>query len=1202
MKEDVLEVPQEKKTSKKLIIFITLGIIFIVLAIFGILSYAYFAKDNGIPHVNLTNNNSGMDNHPQNTFPMPDNTPTPENYPQKNHSLNTTKQPSGNGGSSGSSGSSGGNLPSTCTDTCVSLGYPCGNRSVCGVLVNCGKCLTCSDDEGCTVIGSSCEGSMPYSCALNASSGCLIRTNGSACGANESCIWGSCIKNTKCVLCKDLVLYFPFDKQADSTYKTVYDYSDYSNNGVAFEDAKFTSNGKYRGAFDFDGYNDFISVESGKGDSLNFTNNFTVSLWYKTRSKSDLEYIITSGQWASGGSGFGITYSTADNRIYLNLGNGSAWKYDYMNIDLEDNDWHYLTVVYIYNGQNWGDSQFYIDGTRRVYKEGDLNMLSGTSISGNGIGVGGFWAGANNNINGTLDELVIYKKALNDTEITQLYDSSVNQVLLENQPVVYYRFNGDTKDSRSSHDGGAIGTPSYTEGIEGSAFDFSGSNHVNLGNINELNGAKQLSISLWIKPKSTGRNYILLSKYDGTTGFELEQKNREVLFSHNFNGSGLFSGDILHPDLWQYVVVTWNGTHQKIYVGSRLISSRQDSTPSLINLNTILVGAGNGGINFEGAIDELKIYNRELSLNEITREYGGFAGNGLCEGGENWKNALIDCSFYCKPGDSPLECGISCSSDNDCKDSFSLTEDTCINPATSDSYCRHKLTRNAAWCAGSFTDLRWPGAGRIPDEMIDNCDFHADLLYTPGQNQSDLFAWLHGKEKIVIAPVHINDLLYKIKIPTEEFQTNKEYWIQNISSRSKEPLEMGYDGIVYDEIRLPGDNPPMSVVSIVLQRLKKQYPTKIIAVYGGKDMVEVHNNDPAKMETMRRFFTFPDIYLPEIYLSEDVVDIEGFSISEYFRGLLEGISQFYPEAWNKMIFLAESGEEHDKKPSVDFNKFLDEQFYIAKNLTNRKYLRGLGSFGAFSTKLESNYWIAKMMKHYILEDNNTSLSDRNYMPVYLQNPGFDNGVSSWQVSSIADGIVEAKNITEIDSNLPQPQYVAFGPSRKIPNGKQVLYMKRGSSPNTITQTANIESGKNYYLEVWSKKHSGDFDLSNVKVQLINPSGNSIAYSHTRLSVCTGISALAYGYLFSECNIHLEGNAKYYYWTKDEFVFNASQNQVKIVITDENASQGEISLVDFVQLQEYAFPYDGGSLPSLLPHIGFFEAIWKWLIDFLKIKA
>jgi hypothetical protein len=51
---------------------------------------------------------------------------------------------------------------------------------------------SCTDDAGCSAVGSFCQGSMPFNCSLNISDRCLDRINRSECGSGYYCSGGSC--------------------------------------------------------------------------------------------------------------------------------------------------------------------------------------------------------------------------------------------------------------------------------------------------------------------------------------------------------------------------------------------------------------------------------------------------------------------------------------------------------------------------------------------------------------------------------------------------------------------------------------------------------------------------------------------------------------------------------------------------------------------------------------------------------------------------------------------------------------------------------------------------------------------------------------------------------------------------------------------------------------------------------------------------
>jgi hypothetical protein len=56
-----------------------------------------------------------------------------------------------------------------------------------------GGILPCADDPGCSSAGSFCSGSVPYTCTMNATDGCLDRTDGAACLPGDKCASGYCV-------------------------------------------------------------------------------------------------------------------------------------------------------------------------------------------------------------------------------------------------------------------------------------------------------------------------------------------------------------------------------------------------------------------------------------------------------------------------------------------------------------------------------------------------------------------------------------------------------------------------------------------------------------------------------------------------------------------------------------------------------------------------------------------------------------------------------------------------------------------------------------------------------------------------------------------------------------------------------------------------------------------------------------------------
>ncbi|MBW7988904.1 MAG: LamG domain-containing protein [Planctomycetes bacterium] len=76
----------------------------------------------------------------------------------------------------------------------------------------------------------------------------------------------------------------------------------------------------------------------------------------------------------------------------------------------------------------------------------------------------------------------------------------------------------------------------------------------------------------------------------------------------------LWVSDVLTEDLWHHVAGTWDGATQRLYIDGLEIASQ---VPGGVLGNTSSVEMSSGGEPFNGMLDEVRIYNRALTQNEI---------------------------------------------------------------------------------------------------------------------------------------------------------------------------------------------------------------------------------------------------------------------------------------------------------------------------------------------------------------------------------------------------------------------------------------------------------------------------------------------------------------------------------------------------------------------------------------------------------
>ncbi len=190
-----------------------------------------------------------------------------------------------------------------------------------------------------------------------------------------------------------------------------------------------------------------------------------------------------------------------------------------------------------------------------------------------------------------------------------------------------------TADSSGSANTGTLYGPARPTGLS-----FDGVNdYVDCGNGASLDITGDLTIEAWVKPNSvssgTTRTIVGRKPLDSTLygyRFALRGDYYEVQVS---NGSDLGNGgkgtsiSTVQANVWQHVTVTFSSGQWKYYYNGVLFDSDTVTTTTILpGSEKVAIGsrsATNNGYGFDGAIDEVRIYNRALTAGEITNNYNG---------------------------------------------------------------------------------------------------------------------------------------------------------------------------------------------------------------------------------------------------------------------------------------------------------------------------------------------------------------------------------------------------------------------------------------------------------------------------------------------------------------------------------------------------------------------------------------------------
>ncbi|MFZ4708154.1 MAG: LamG domain-containing protein, partial [Bacteroidales bacterium] len=202
--------------------------------------------------------------------------------------------------------------------------------------------------------------------------------------------------------------------------------------------------------------------------------------------------------------------------------------------------------------------------------------------------------------------------------------------------VAYYPFNGNANDESGNGNNGVVNGATLTTdrfGNVGSAFYFDGvNNNIEVPNSYILNPSL-ITISLWVKiaSGSTLDNMDMVSK-DG----ESFDRQYEIIRSgvNKYRAHFASSGSFCYYDgttsplleTWYHVVQTFDGTTLKLFVNGQYESGTIYCEAGVAQSTQPLRfgGGAPAGLSqyfFNGSLDEVKIYNRALSIEEIDSIY-----------------------------------------------------------------------------------------------------------------------------------------------------------------------------------------------------------------------------------------------------------------------------------------------------------------------------------------------------------------------------------------------------------------------------------------------------------------------------------------------------------------------------------------------------------------------------------------------------
>jgi len=290
------------------------------------------------------------------------------------------------------------------------------------------------------------------------------------------------------------------------------------------------------------------------------------------------------------------------------------------------------------------------DGTTtRLYVNGALAATGSQSISGS-VATGtspvrlGYDTGANiEYFDGVIDEARVYRIALNGTAVTELYRQPF--------PIGEWELDEGTgtaaveESGVTALEGTLTGNPTWlVPGKAGSAVQFDGNgDYVAIADNSLLDGMDALTVSAWVN----------LDTWPGTATYSIVGKdtisNAQSSYRLAVGPSGIVSFAVrtdaydfyatgtvaesptgISAGAWHHLVGTYDGTTVRLYVDGASVDAGNSAIQGQISQGTSTLRFGNRVVGtsayawYDGAIDDVQIYRRALTGDEVNALYSSY--------------------------------------------------------------------------------------------------------------------------------------------------------------------------------------------------------------------------------------------------------------------------------------------------------------------------------------------------------------------------------------------------------------------------------------------------------------------------------------------------------------------------------------------------------------------------------------------------
>ncbi len=469
------------------------------------------------------------------------------------------------------------------------------------------------------------------------------------------------------------VAYWSFDEGTGTTAND----TNRANGGaedLTLNTASWTNNGRFGKAWN--GTGGAVRVSRATDSDLEFsaTEDLSLSLWFKSDSATNpaaTEYLVNSGG-AAGAAGYAI-YANTSGHICFGIDDDASWGPDVASCtttDFYDGNWHLINAV---RNVSTDTTKIYID---TFQKDSDTDTTTATLDSSPTFYIGDIDtddAGSGEEFAGDIDEVYVFRSALNDEQVKLLFNNGVSASIAgvstdssgnvdnssrrsycppgnaetnclsgDPSPLIEWKMDDNTGTSTTADTSangyagtmnGSMTLSDWVPGKYGSALEFDGVDD-RIQNTSVTLPTGDFTYQGWIYPTTLGSSNVIFGAAQASIGGN--ELNIDVDTDGDIdvvldNGTLVINGTngLITTNNWYHIAVTRSGSAVTSYINGRAdvtgteadalslaacginVGSRQSSTSCSSGL----------GDYFAGKIDDVKVYNYARTQAQISWDY-----------------------------------------------------------------------------------------------------------------------------------------------------------------------------------------------------------------------------------------------------------------------------------------------------------------------------------------------------------------------------------------------------------------------------------------------------------------------------------------------------------------------------------------------------------------------------------------------------